>query len=107
MNFQSHLRLETDHVADTVALVADRSADLADGVDVFDTEHPLGGSELDLASEVVNVLDQRTQDDTSALGGLRSHGVHDIGSEVGIEARVGRHGNGLWVRCGRRDDSGR
>lgn len=89
-----HLRLETDHITDTVTLVTDRSADLADRVDKFNTEHPLGGSELNLASEVVNVLDQRTQNDASTLGGLRTHGVHDIGSEVGVEARVGRHCDG-------------
>lgn len=84
-------RFKADHVADAVAFVANGSADFADGVDELDTKHPLGGSELDLTSKVVDVLDQRTQDDASALRDLGSHGVDDIGSEVGVELAVGGH----------------
>jgi len=103
-------RFKTNHVANTVAFVTDGSADFADGVDELDTEHPLGGSEFDLTSKVVDVLDQRTQDDASALRDLRSHGVDDIGSEVGVKLAVGGHfvcskcmcvGYAIWVcrRC--------
>ena len=77
-----------------MAFVANGSADLADGVDELNTEHPLGGSEFDLTSEVVNVPDQRSQDHASALGGLGPHGVDHIGGEVGVEAGVGRHFGG-------------
>ena len=87
-----HLRFKTNDVADAVALVADGSADLADGVDELNTKHPLGGSELHLTRKVMNVLDQGAQDHTSTLGGLGAHGIHDIGREVGVEAGVGRHG---------------
>jgi hypothetical protein len=74
-----------------VAFVTDRSADLADGVDELDSEHPLGGGELDLASKVVDVLDQRAQDHARTLVGLGAHGIDHVGSEVGVEARIGRH----------------
>ncbi len=89
------LRFQTDHVADTVALVADGGADLANGVDELDTHHPLGGGQLDLASKVVDVFDQRAQDHASAWVGVGAHGVDDIGGEVGVEAGVGRH-FGQW-----------
>lgn len=74
-----------------MALVPDGSADLADGVDELDTKHPFGGGELDLTGEIVDVLDESAQEHTSALGGLGSHGVNHIGSEVGVELAVGRH----------------
>ena len=97
-----HSRFKTDNVADTVALVTNGSADLADRVDEFDTHHPLGGGELDLASEVVDVSDQGTQDHASTLRGLGSHGVDHIGGEVGVVLEAGRHCDGvcMWVREG-------
>ena len=85
------LRLQADHIADTVALVPDGSADLANGVDELDTQHPFGGGELDLTGEIVDVLDEGAQEHTSTLGGLGSHGVDHIGSEVGVELASGRH----------------
>ncbi|KAL3706207.1 hypothetical protein TMatcc_007217 [Talaromyces marneffei ATCC 18224] len=75
----------TDNVAYTMAFVADGRADLTNRVDEFNAEHPLGRGELDLTSKVVDVLDQRSQDHASTLGGLGSHGVDHAGSEVGVE----------------------
>jgi hypothetical protein len=91
---QSDSRFETNDIADAVTLVTDGSADLADRVDELDTHHPLSRGELHLAGEVVNVLDQRSQNDTSTVGGVGSHGIDHIGSEVGIESCVGRHFGG-------------
>lgn len=88
-------RFETNYVADTMAFVANRSADLADGVDEFNTQHPLGRGKLYLTSKVMDVLDERAQDDTSTLGSLGSHCIDDIGSEVRIESGVGRHFGGV------------
>lgn len=88
------LRFKSDHVADTVALIANGGADLADRVDKLHTEHPLGGSELDLTRKLVDVLDQRAQDHASTVGGVGAHGIHHVGREVGVEAGVGGHDGG-------------
>lgn len=88
---QSNSRFETNDIADAVTLVTDGSADLANGVDELDTHHPLCGGELNLTGEVVDVLNQRTEDDTSTVGSAGSHGIDDIGSEVRVESCVGRH----------------
>lgn len=74
-----------------MALIADWGADLADGVDKLDTEHPLGGGQFHLTSKVVDVPDEGAQDDASALRGVLAHGIDDIVGEVGVEAWVGRH----------------
>ena len=74
-----------------MTLVTDGSADLTDRVDEVDTHHPLSGGKLDLTGKVVNVLDQRSQDDTSTVRSARSHSIDNIGSEVGVESCVGRH----------------
>jgi len=84
-------RLETDHITDTVALVANGGADLADGVNELDTEHPLGRSQFNLTSKVVNMSDEGAENDTSPLGGARAHSVNHIGSEVRVETGVGGH----------------
>lgn len=86
-----YLRLQTDHITDTVALVANGSADLADGVDELHAHHPLGGGQFNLARKVVDVADQRAQDHTSALGSLGAHGIHHVGRKVRIKLAVGRH----------------
>lgn len=75
-----------------MALIADGRADLADGIDEFDAQHPFGRREFDLARKVVDVFNQRAQDYASALGGLGPHRIDDIGSEVGVELALGRHG---------------
>lgn len=90
-------RLKANDVANAVAFIANGRADLADGVDELDAEHPLGRGELDLAGKLVDVLDQGAEDDTSALRRLGAHGVDDIGREVGIELAGGRHGGGCGV----------
>lgn len=87
--------LETNDIANTVALVANGGADLSDGVDELNTHHPFSGGEFDLTGEVVNVGDEGAQDDTSTLGGVGSHGVHHVGGEVRVEAGVGRHIEGI------------
>lgn len=74
-----------------MAFVADRSADLADRVDKLNAEHPLGGGQLNLTSKVVDVLDKRTQDHASTLGGIGAHAIDDRGGEVGVELACGRH----------------
>lgn len=76
-----------------MAFIANGGADLANGVDELDTEHPLGRGELDLAGKLVDVLDQRTKDDASALRRLGAHGVDHIGREVRVERASGRHGD--------------
>jgi hypothetical protein len=86
LGIRSNLRFETNDIADTVTLVTDGSADLTDRVDELDTHHPLSRGELHLTSKVVNVLDQRSQDNTSTVGGVGSHGIDDIGSEVGVKS---------------------
>lgn len=101
------LRFKADNIANAVALVAHRSADLADRVDELDTEHPLGGSKLDLTSKVMDVLDQRSQDDASALGSLGSHRVDHIGSKVGVELALGRHCVLVWMKMSRNGTAGR
>lgn len=75
-----------------MAFIADGRADLADGIDEFDTQHPLGRGEFDLARKVMDVFNQRAQDYASALGGLGPHRIDDIGSEVGVELALGGHG---------------
>ena len=72
-----------------MAFVANGCADLTNGVDEFHTEHPLGRGELDLTRKVVDVLDQRSQNHASTLGGLGTHGVDNAGSEVRVE--LARH----------------
>jgi hypothetical protein len=89
------LRFQANDVADAMALVTGGGADLADRVDEVDTQHPLLGSELDLAGKVVDVADEGAQDDAGALGGLWPHGVDDIGSEVGIVLGGGGRGRHL------------
>lgn len=84
-------RLKTDHITDTVALVANGGGDGTNGVDELNTHHPLSGSELNLTSEVVDVLDEATQDLLGTRRGLRTHGVNHIGGEVGVPAVLGRH----------------
>jgi hypothetical protein len=101
-----YLRFKADNIANAVALVAHGSADLADRVDELDTEHPLGGSKLDLTSKVVDVLDQRSQDDASALGGSGSHRVDHIGSEVGVVLALGRHCVFVCMKMSRNDTPG-
>jgi hypothetical protein len=86
-----NLRLEADHVTDTVAFIADRSANLADRVDELNAEHPLGRGQFNLPSEIMNVLNKRTQDHASALGGVGAHAIDDRGGEVGVELACGRH----------------
>lgn len=88
--WRSDLRLKTDHITNAVTLVTDGGADLSDGVDELNTEHPLGRSKLNLTSEVVDVLDQRAQDHASTLGGLGAHAVDHGGSKGGVEL-AGRH----------------
>lgn len=89
LTFQSDSRFETNNIADTMTLVTDGSADLTNRVDELDTHHPLSGGQLNLTSKVVNVLDQRSQNDTSTVGSVGSHSVDDIGSEVGVKSCVG------------------
>ena len=75
-----------------MTFIANGCADLTNRVDVFDAEHPLGRGKLDLARKVVDVLDQRSQDHASSLGGLGPHCVDHIGGEVGVEL-ASRHGD--------------
>lgn len=94
-------RLQSDHVAAAMAFVPDGGADPADGVDELHAQHPFRGRQLDLASELVNVLDQRAHEHAGALWHLGAHGVDDVGREVGViptlvvvdggVLRVGRH----------------
>lgn len=93
-------RLQTDDVADTVAFVTNGSADLANGVDEFHAQHPLGGRQLDLAGELVDVLDQRAQQHARALGSLGAHGIDHIGGEVGVEFARRGHCDGWRVVVG-------
>lgn len=80
-----------------MAFIANGRANLADGVDELDPEHPLGRGELDLAGKLVDVLDQGAEDDASALRRLGAHGVDHIGRKVRIELAGGRHGGGGGV----------
>lgn len=74
-----------------MAFIADGSADLADRVDELNAEHPLGGGQFNLTSEVVDVLDKGTQDHASALGSVGAHAIDDRGGEVGVKLASGRH----------------
>lgn len=86
-----NLRLKANYITDSMALVTDGSADLAYGVDEFDSQHPLGRGEFNLAREVVDVFYQRPQNHASALGSLGSHCVDDARGEVGVKLTSGRH----------------
>lgn len=88
------LRFQTNDVADAMSLVPSGSRDLANGIDKVDTDHPLLWGELDFTSKVVDVLDERAEDDTSTLRRLGAHGLDDGGSEVRIESRFGGHFGG-------------
>lgn len=74
-----------------MTFVADRSADLTDRVDELNAEHPLGGGQLNLTSEIVDVLNERTQNHASTLGSLGAHAIDDRGSESGVKLACGRH----------------
>lgn len=59
--------------------------DLAEGVDELDTLHPLVDGKLDLASKVVDVANQSTQDLAVARGGVGTHTLNDILGKVGVK----------------------
>ena len=94
-------RFETNDIADTVTLVTDGSTDLTNRVDELNTHHPLSRSKLDLTGKVVDVLDQGSENDTSTVGSARSHGIDDIGSEVGVKSCVSRHFGGCVCKVAR------
>lgn len=85
---------QTDHVTDAMAFVADGSTDLTDGVDELHAQHPFRGGQLDLASKLMDVLDQSSQDNAGPLRDLGSHGVDDIGRELGVKSTLGVGGHG-------------
>ena len=67
--------------------------DGADLVDELDTGHPLIDGELDLAREVVDVLDQSTHNLTVTRSGLGTHAINDSLGEVGVESVRSGHGD--------------
>jgi hypothetical protein len=69
-----------------VHLVSDWRTDLTDRIEEFDTHHPLVDGELDLASEIVHMLDQAAQDDSIAVCASGTDGVQDVLGEVGVES---------------------
>ena len=84
-----NVRLEAENVADAVRLVAGLLAvgvDAAELVDELDTSHPLVNGELDLAAEVVDVLDQGAEHLAVPWRGVGAHVVDDGLGEVGVEA---------------------
>lgn len=84
-----NVRLEAENVADAVRLVAGLLAvgvDAAELVDKLDAGHPLVNGELDLAAEVVDVLDQGAEHLAVPWRGLGAHVVDDGLGEVGVEA---------------------
>ena len=91
-------RLETEDVADSLALVADWGGDLADAVHEVHAGHPLVDGELNLAGEVVEVADEGGHDLALAGWGGWADGVDDMLGEVWVEARLlGGGGGGLLL----------
>lgn len=77
-----------------MALVPDGCADLADGVDEVHAQHPLVDGQLGLSRKVVDVLDERAEDESLAISGLGANGVDDMFGEVGVESIGGLAGGG-------------
>lgn len=59
---------------------------LANGVDKANAVKPLLIGKLDLTNEVVEMCDERGQNESCSVGNSRSHGIDDRGCEVGVEA---------------------
>lgn len=96
-------RLNSQNIAHSPRLVAVLAVCTANGVDVVDTDNPLILCQLDLAAEVVHVLDQRGENLAVARLRLCAHQVDDVLCEVGVEAAgsaVGGSGAvGMAVCC--------
>lgn len=80
-----HVRLQPDHVADKLALVALVVAHLAGPVEQLDAGHPFVDGEFVLAREVMHMADQAGHDLPEARVGLGTHRVDDIVGEVGVK----------------------
>jgi hypothetical protein len=89
-----------------LALISDGCADLTDGVDEVDAQHPLIDGKLDFSCEIVDMSDQRTKHHSVSRRALWANGVNDMLGEVGVKSR-GRHCDGgegclMWGRkCNR------
>ena len=91
------LRLKSENVGHTVSFISALGVDLASSVDKLDTGHPLVGAQLNLTSKVVEMANQRTQDNAVSLSGARAHGVNDELREIGVEAAEGLGGSGAAI----------
>lgn len=85
------LRLESDHIAYQLPLIALIIAHLAGPIEQLDTLHPLVDGELVLARKVVHMADQACHELAQTRRGVGTHRVDDIVRKVGVES-VSRHG---------------
>ena len=78
-------RLKTKHIAEKLALVAPVVAHLSGPVDQLDALHPLIDCEVDLASEVVKMTEERADDLASPGRRVRARGRDDALREGRVE----------------------
>lgn len=95
-----NLRLETEHIGDTVRLVTGRGRHLAHGVDEVHTGHPLVVGQLNLTRKVVQVAQQAGEDLAVPGRDVLSHGGDDMVGELGVEA-AGRRDGAVELRGAR------
>ena len=107
-----YIRFEAQYIGHSVRLIsrlAGLGIDTANGVDEVDTSHPLVYAQFDLAGEIMEMTDQRSEHEAVPLSSLRAHGVDDTLSEgrvifgrgrglrpVGDASGFGRRHVGEW-----------
>jgi hypothetical protein len=82
--WKGNSRFNAQDVANSPRLIPVLLVSLSDRVDIVDADDPFVLRELDLSTEIVEMLDQRSQD--FSVSGLRlgCHKVDDMVCEVGI-----------------------
>lgn len=83
----ANIRLQTHHITNQLALVSLVIAHLASPIDQLDPLHPFVHGQFDFPGKVVQMSRQAGHDLLHPRGRLWSHGIDDMLSEVGIEAR--------------------
>lgn len=88
------IRFYTQHITHPPRLIAVLLICLPDRIHVVDPNNPLILRELDVAAEIVQVLDERAEDLAVSWFRLGGHETDDVGREVGVvfvvvEARLG------------------
>jgi len=101
----SYLRFYSQNVAQPPCFISILLISLAERVDVVDADNPFVLFELDIAAEIVHMLDQRREDFSVSRFRFGAHQVNDMLCEVGIEFAFCFVGSiGAAVAVSRHDD---